>query len=156
MMDISFKVNGKSEQLTVGTSETVAELLRETLHLTGCRIACDGEVCGSCTVLIEGKPAAACSTFAFQLDGRSVETIEGLSSNGHLHKIQQAFLETNAFQCGFCTAGFVLSVKALLDSDPQPSDQKIAEWLKANVCRCTGYRSILAATRLAATRMREE
>jgi carbon-monoxide dehydrogenase small subunit len=106
--------------------------------------------------LIDGKPSAACSTFAFQLDERSVETIEGLSGKGTLHAIQQAFLEANAFQCGFCTAGFVLLVKALLDSDSQPSDQKIGEWLKANVCRCTGYRSILAATQLAAARMREK
>jgi carbon-monoxide dehydrogenase small subunit len=152
-IDLTLNVNGQEKMLSVATSRTVADVLREDLNLTGCRVACDGEVCGSCTVLIDGLPAAACSTFAFQVDGSRIETIEGLSAGGDLHVIQQAFLEANAFQCGFCTSGFIMSVKALLAVDPAPTDDTIREWLKSNICRCTGYQTILEATRRAAKRM---
>jgi carbon-monoxide dehydrogenase small subunit len=152
-IDLTVNVNGQEKVLSVATSRTVADVLREDLNLTGCRVACDGEVCGSCTVLIDGLPAAACSTFAFQVDGSRIETIEGLSAGGDLHVIQQAFLEANAFQCGFCTSGFIMSVKALLAVDPAPTDDTIREWLKSNICRCTGYQTILEATRRAAKRM---
>jgi carbon-monoxide dehydrogenase small subunit len=153
-IELNIDVNGRGHSLSVPTNKTLAELLREDFNLTGCRIACDGEVCGSCTVLVDGQPTAACSTFAFQVDGSKIETIEAVSNGRNLHPVQQAFLETNAFQCGFCTAGFVMSVKALLAICPEPDDQTILGWLKSNVCRCTGYRTILAATRLAAQRMR--
>jgi carbon-monoxide dehydrogenase small subunit len=152
-IDLTLNVNGQEKLLSVATSRTVADVLREDLNLTGCRVACDSEVCGSCTVLIDGLPAAACSTFAFQVDGSRIETIEGLSAGGDLHAIQQAFLEANAFQCGFCTSGFIMSVKALLAVDPAPTDDTIREWLKSNICRCTGYQTILEATRRAAKRM---
>jgi aerobic carbon-monoxide dehydrogenase small subunit len=152
-VELSVEVNGRRHSLSVATNRTLAEMLREDLNLTGCRVACDGEVCGSCTVIIDGQPAAACSTFAFQINGSQIETIEGLSHDGNLHPIQQAFLEANAFQCGFCTAGLVMSVKALLAFNPAPDDQTILDWLKSNVCRCTGYQSILAATQLAAKRI---
>jgi carbon-monoxide dehydrogenase small subunit len=152
-IDLTVNINGQERLLSVATSRTVADVLREDLNLTGCRVACDGEVCGSCTVLIDGLPAAACSTFAFQVDGSRIETIEGLSAGDDLHVIQQAFLEANAFQCGFCTAGFIMSVKALLAVDPAPTDDTIREWLKSNICRCTGYQTILEATRRAAKRM---
>ena len=152
-IELAVTVNGHEKRLSVATNRTVADLLREDLNLTGCRVACDGEVCGSCTVLIDGQPAAACSTFAFEVDGTSIETIEGLAENDVLHAIQQAFLETNAFQCGFCTSGFVMSVKALLTIDPAPTDDTIRQWLKSNICRCTGYQTILDATRLAARRI---
>jgi carbon-monoxide dehydrogenase small subunit len=152
-IELAVTVNGQEKRLSVATNRTVADLLREDLNLTGCRVACDGEVCGSCTVLIDGLPAAACSTFAFEADGSSIETIEGLAENDVLHAIQQAFLETNAFQCGFCTSGFVMSVKALLTIDPAPTDDTIRHWLKSNICRCTGYQTILDATRLAARRI---
>lgn len=152
--DVNLEVNGRHRSLSVATNKTLAEVIREDLHLSGCRIACDGEVCGACTVLLDGHPVAACSTLAFQADGSRIETIEGLSEGSDLHPIQQAFLEANAFQCGFCTAGFILSVKALLASHPEPDDQTIVDWLKSNVCRCTGYKTILAATRLAAGRLR--
>jgi aerobic carbon-monoxide dehydrogenase small subunit len=151
---VNLKVNGQPSSFSVPTNKTLAELLSDDLHLSGCRVACDADVCGSCTVLIDGRPSAACSTFAFQVDGSHVETIEGLSDGRHLHPIQQAFLEANAFQCGFCTAGFVMSVKALLAAHPEPEDDTILEWLRSNVCRCTGYKTILAAARLAAERMR--
>jgi aerobic carbon-monoxide dehydrogenase small subunit len=152
--NIELVVNGRHRSLSVATSKTLAEVIREDFHLSGCRIACDGEVCGACTVLLDGQPTAACSTLAFQADGRQVETIEGLSEGAELHPIQQAFLEANAFQCGFCTAGFVLSVKALLASQPDPDERAIEEWLKSNVCRCTGYKTILQATQLAASRLK--
>jgi aerobic carbon-monoxide dehydrogenase small subunit len=152
-IDLTVNVNGQEKMLSVATSRTVADVLREDLNLTGCRVACDGEVCGSCTILIDGLPAAACSTFAFQVDGSRIETIEGLSAGGDLHVIQQAFLEANAFQCGFCTSGFIMSVKALLAVDPAPTDDTIREWLKSNICRCTGYQTILEATRRAANRI---
>ncbi|WP_027519128.1 (2Fe-2S)-binding protein [Bradyrhizobium sp. WSM1417] len=152
-LELSFTINGQEKRLNVAANRTVADLLREDLNLTGCRVACDAEVCGSCTVLIDGRPAAACSTFAFEADGAFIETIEGLAENDVLHAIQQAFLETNAFQCGFCTSGFVMSVKALLKVDPSPTDDAIKEWLKSNICRCTGYQPILQATRLAAKRI---
>jgi carbon-monoxide dehydrogenase small subunit len=152
-IELAVTINGQQKRLSVATNRTVADLLREDLNLTGCRVACDGEVCGACTILIDGQPAAACSTFAFELDGSSVETIEGLPENDTLHTIQQAFLETNAFQCGFCTAGFVMSVKALLAVYPAPTDDAIRQWLNSNICRCTGYQTILDATRLAARRI---
>jgi aerobic-type carbon monoxide dehydrogenase small subunit (CoxS/CutS family) len=153
-LELNLSVNGRRCSRRISPSVTLAEFLREDLHLTGCRVACDSEVCGACTVLLDGRPVAACSTFAFQAEGTRIETIEGLSNGAELHPVQQAFLETNAFQCGFCTAGLVLSVKALLEADPEPDDPTILEWLRANVCRCTGYKPILAATRLAAERMR--
>ncbi len=154
-VDVSCLVNGRPYSAAVPTNATLVELLRDGLRLHGCRVACDAEVCGSCTVLVDGKPVAACATFAFEVDGSQVETIEGLSETAaRLHPIQQAFLETNAFQCGFCTAGLVMSVKALLANNPSPDDRTIREWLGSNVCRCTGYNSILAATRLAAERLK--
>jgi carbon-monoxide dehydrogenase small subunit len=152
-IELAVTINGQERRLSVATNRTAADLLREDLNLTGCRVACDGEVCGACTILIDGQPAAACSTFAFELDGSSVETIEGLPEKDTLHAIQQAFLDTNAFQCGFCTAGFVMSVKALLAVHPAPTDDAIRQWLKSNICRCTGYQTILDATRLAARRI---
>jgi len=154
--DLSCVVNGRARSVAVPINRTLAEFLRDDLNLNGCRVACDGAVCGSCTVLLDGKPVASCSTFAFEAEGAKIETIESLSEGPtKLHPIQQAFLETNAFQCGFCTAGLVMSVKALLAAHPSPDDKTISEWLRSSVCRCTGYKTILEATRLAAARLRE-
>ena len=114
---------------------------------------CDQAVCGACTVLLDGQPVAACSTFAFMAEGAEITTIEGLAARDRLDPVQQAFLETGAVQCGFCTAGLVLSVHALLRRIPDPDDATIAHWLEAHVCRCTGYAAILDAVRLAARRM---
>jgi aerobic-type carbon monoxide dehydrogenase small subunit (CoxS/CutS family) len=150
MVDVTFCVNGRELSADVPSSTTLADFLRDDLHLTGCRVSCDSGVCGSCTVLVDGSPVAACSTFVFEVDKSSIETIEGLTApDGRLHPIQQAFLQANAFQCGFCTSGFILSVKALLETHPSPDEVIIREWLKANICRCTGYKSIIEATRLA-------
>jgi len=149
-IDIAITVNRRPYRLSVPSNRTVADLLREELLLTGCKIGCDQAVCGACTVLVDDLPATACTTFAFELDGKSVTTIEGLSERGALHPIQRAFLEHSAFQCGFCTPGMILSVKALLDHHRDPDDLTIRQWLGANICRCTGYQTIIEAVRAAA------
>ena len=115
--------------------------------MNGCKVGSDGGVCGACTVLVGGIPVAACATFAFAVDGRSITTIEGLGRAGALDRVQNAFLATGAFQCGFCTSGMILSIVALLERDPDPSDETIRDWLGGNLCRCTGYRQIADAIR---------
>ena len=153
-VEIALDVNGVSHVLSVLPNLVVADLLREELALTGCKIGCDQSVCGGCTVLVDGMPVAACATFAFELDGKSVTTIEGLSPDG-LHPVQRAFLALSAFQCGFCTPGMILSVVALLKRHPDPDEMTIREWLNANICRCTGYQTIVDAV-LLATRLAQE
>jgi aerobic carbon-monoxide dehydrogenase small subunit len=148
-----FSINGVARQIAVADEQTLADLLRDQLGLTGCKVGCDQAVCGACTVLVDGNPVAACSTFAFMVEGTEITTIEGLAARDRLDPVQHAFLETGAVQCGFCTAGLVLSVHALLRRTPNPDDATIAHWLEAHVCRCTGYAAILDAVRLAARRM---
>jgi len=142
---ISLTLNGKAHQLVVAPNLTLADLLRERFSLTGCKVGCDEGVCGACTVIVDGAPVSACNTFAFSVDGRSIATIEGLASAGTLHRVQEAFLATGGFQCGFCTSGMILSIATLLESGPQPDDAAIRDWLGGNVCRCTGYRQIYDA-----------
>jgi carbon-monoxide dehydrogenase small subunit len=149
-IDISLTVNGRPHRLRIAPRRVVADVLREDLYLTGCKIGCDQAVCGACTVLVDELPVTACTTFAFELDGKSVTTIEGLADEAELHPIQRAFLEHGAFQCGFCTPGMVLSVKALLARHPDPDEKLIRGWLSANICRCTGYRMIIEAVQAAA------
>lgn len=150
---VRLEVNGGTHALTVPTSRMLVDLLREELGLVGTRVACDQAVCGACTVLVDGAPVAACSTFAFQADGRSVLTIEGLRGpDGRLDPVQQAFVERSAFQCGYCTSGMILLTKALLATDPRPDRATIVRWLGANVCRCTGYQMIVEAIEDAARR----
>ena len=156
MVEIHVTVNGRTISINVPPNRILADFLRDDLQLTGCRIACDGGQCGACTILIDGTPAAACSTFAFEANDASIETIEGLAAaDGQLHPIQQAFLTSDAFQCGFCTSGFIMSVKALLRAHPAPDDDTIRDWLNGNICRCTGYNSIIEAARLASAMARE-
>ena len=156
MVDITLTVNGRSHRLSVPTHRVVVDVLREDLLLTGCKIGCDQAVCGACTVLVEGLPVTACTTFAFELDGKAVTTIEGLAGGegladgDDLHPVQRAFLEHGAFQCGFCTPGMILSVVALLWRHPDPDEAAIRQWLGANICRCTGYQMIVEAVRAAA------
>jgi carbon-monoxide dehydrogenase small subunit len=149
-IDIAITVNGHAHRLSVAPRRILADVLREDLALTGCKIGCDQAVCGACTVLVDDSPTTACTTFAFELDGKSVTTIEGLTDESGLHPIQRAFLEHGAFQCGFCTPGMILSVKALLARHPDPDDALIRQWLNANICRCTGYQMIVEAVRAAA------
>ncbi len=146
---VAVTINGTPHRLAVAPNQIVADLLREDLQLTGCKIGCDQAVCGACTVLVDGVPMAACTTFAFELDGKAVTTIEGLGT-GADHPVQRAFLEHTAFQCGFCTPGMILSVAALLARHPDPDETTIRQWLNANICRCTGYQMIVDAVRTAA------
>jgi carbon-monoxide dehydrogenase small subunit len=144
-------VNGEAHTVTVEPNKTLLYLLREDLGLSGVKDACGGEgECGACTVIMDGEPVNACLVLAGQAAGRRIETIEGLVRDGQLHPIQQAFVDVGAVQCGFCTPGAVMSAKALLDRDPQPSDEVIREALSGNLCRCTGYTKMIAAVRRAA------
>jgi carbon-monoxide dehydrogenase small subunit len=152
----SFIVNGVARTLMVADEQTLAEMLREQLGLTGCKVGCDQAVCGACTVLVDGIPVTACACFAAMVEGAAIETIEGLSRRGQLDPVQLAFVETGAVQCGFCTAGLIMSVHALLLRDPSPDDTTIRHWLEAHVCRCTGYTAILDAVRLASRRMLQQ
>ncbi len=153
-MILSVTVNGSQRTLQVADHQTLAEMLREQLGLTGCKIGCDQAACGACTVLVDGIPTAACATFAAMADGKSILTIEGLSPAGGLDPVQQAFADTGAVQCGFCTAGMILSTHALLRHHPDPDEATILHWLEGNICRCTGYTPIIEAIRLAAERRR--
>lgn len=149
-------LNGTQRSVTVPVERTAADLLRDDLHMTGTRIGCSRGVCGACVALVDGVPAATCSMHAFQLDGCSVQTIEGLEQDGELHPVQQAFVEQGAFQCGYCTSGMVLLTKALLAQHPHPDRATITEWISSNVCRCTGYAQIVAAVEQAAARIAGE
>lgn len=142
---ITLTVNGVERRLTVQDHWLLSDVLREQLKLYGVREGCGTAVCGSCTVLLDGRPIASCLTLAARLDGRRIETIEGLSDGTRLHPIQEAFLEERAFQCGYCTPGYILAVKGLLDENPDPSDEDIREYLAGNYCRCAGYTDILRA-----------
>lgn len=146
-------VNGRPVVLAGSTATTLADALRAQLYLTGVKISCDQGVCGACTVLVDGAPTAACMTFLFTLGGCSIETIESLSTGGRPHPVQQAFIDESAFQCGFCTPGMVMLVKALFEAHPDPDDATVRRWLSSNVCRCTGYAVIFRAVdRLRRTR----
>jgi carbon-monoxide dehydrogenase small subunit len=150
------RVNGRNVELIIQPQETLAEVLRERLRLTGAKVSCDVQVCGACTVLVDGLPVSACTYLAYEARGREVLTIEGLAtSRDALHPIQQAFVDENGFQCGFCTPGMILSVKALLAQMPEPDEATIREWLGGNLCRCTGYQMIVEAVKAAAATLRE-
>jgi carbon-monoxide dehydrogenase small subunit len=153
-MRITCKVNGQDREAEdVWEGESLLYVLRERLGLPGSKNACEQGECGSCTVLLEGETVCACLVAAAQADGRDIRTIEGLSDGAHLHPIQEAFAETGAVQCGFCTPGLLIQVEDLLRHNPDPSDPEIREALAGNLCRCTGYEQILEAVRLAAVRI---
>ncbi len=139
-------VNGAETEQLIAPAETLAEVLRERLHLTGAKISCDMQVCGACTVLVDGLPVSACTYLAYEARGREVLTIEGLAEHdGPLHPLQQAFIDENGFQCGFCTPGMILAAKSLLDRNPEASEAEIVSYMEGNLCRCTGYRPIVHA-----------
>jgi aerobic-type carbon monoxide dehydrogenase small subunit (CoxS/CutS family) len=142
---ISLIVNGIQRSADVEPRTTLLDLVREEFHLTGAKLGCDIQVCGACTLLVDGKPLSACSVLAVDADGRDVLTIEGLSNTGSLHPVQEAFMEFGALQCGYCTSGFILTAKALLDENPKPSDQEIRDYLAGNFCRCGCYPEIVQA-----------
>ena len=139
-------VNGRDFDLDIQPSETLADVLRNRLRLTGTKVSCDVQVCGACTVLVDGLPVSACTYLAYEARDRQVLTIEGLATlGGELHPLQQAFIEENAFQCAFCTPGIIMAAKSLLDDQPNASRAEIVAYMEGNLCRCTGYKPILAA-----------
>ena len=140
---IAVRVNGRDEELEVEARRTLADVLREDLGLTGTHLACEHGVCGACTVRVDGRAARSCLMLAVQADGTDVETVESLAEDGVLHPIQQAMLENHAFQCAFCAPGFLMTIRCLLDDNPKPTREEIREELSGNLCRCTGYRSIV-------------
>ncbi|MCD6253630.1 MAG: (2Fe-2S)-binding protein [Thermotogae bacterium] len=151
-MLITFKVNGETVQLDVKPNETLLDVLREKLYLTGAKEGCGNGECGACTVLFNGKPVNSCLVLAPEADGAEITTVEAFSADGKLDPVQEAFIEEGALQCGFCTPGFIVSVKALLKRNPKPSREDIIEALSGNLCRCTGYSSIIKAVERAAER----
>lgn len=147
--EITIKVNNVSYILCVKTSQSLADVLRNNLGLMGTKIACNEGECGSCTVLLNGRAIKSCLMLAVQADGEEITTIEGLSSNNKLTIVQEAFVESGAIQCGFCTPGMVMATTALLRDNPNPNDEEILEGLAGNICRCTGYKHIIEAVKLA-------
>lgn len=138
-------INNKPYQLDLKGNETLLEVLRDKLSLTGTKTACEESECGTCTVIINGKSILSCITLAATLEGENITTIEGLADGDHLHPVQQAFIEEGAVQCGFCIPGLIMSSKALLDKNPKPSREEIDYALDGNLCRCGGYLKIIAA-----------
>jgi aerobic carbon-monoxide dehydrogenase small subunit len=152
-MRVSFEVNGTPQQADdVWPGESLLYVLRERLGLPGTKNACEQGECGSCSVYLDGALVCACLVAAPQAQGRSVRTVEGLAGGDELHPVQQAFLDAGAVQCGFCTPGLIVAAHDLLERDPDPTDAEIREALAGNLCRCTGYETILDAVRLAAAR----
>jgi aerobic-type carbon monoxide dehydrogenase small subunit (CoxS/CutS family) len=151
MITVSVTLNGAPRHFTVAPNTVLADVLREQCGLTGCKVGCDQGVCGACTVLVNGRPVAACATFMFTVEGAAITTVEGLASGDLLHRVQAAFLACGAFQCGFCTSGMIMSVVGVLAEHPDPDEATIRGWLAGNLCRCTGYAPIVAAVREAAS-----
>lgn len=156
-MKINFELNGKPAVLDIEQRETLAEVLRGRCRLTGVKISCEAQVCGSCTVLVDGLPVSACTLLAYEARGKKITTIEGLAEeSGRLHPLQQAFLDQFAFQCGFCTPGMILAAKALLDETSAATEAEIIAHMNGNLCRCTGYLPILKAIRQAADELQHQ
>jgi carbon-monoxide dehydrogenase small subunit len=151
-MKLRLTINGEPREVEVWEGESLLFALREGLGLPGSKNACEQGECGSCSVLLDGVLVCSCLVLAAQADGHDVVTVEGLAEDGRLHRVQEAFAETGAVQCGFCTPGFVVAAADLLAHTPDPSDDEIREALSGNLCRCTGYAKIFDAVRLAASR----
>ncbi len=144
-LDVSFTVNGDGVRVHVPPHRTLLDTLRETLGLTGAKRVCDEGTCGACTVLVDGTPVYSCMTLAVACAGQVVETVEGLASNGELHPVQQAFIDHDAYQCGFCTPGQIMSCVALLRRDPSPTADDVMQAVSGNLCRCGAYPNIVNA-----------
>ena len=148
-------VNGREYEVDLLPHETLARVLRKKLNLTGVRISCEAGECGSCTVLLDGRPVQSCMMLALQAEGKEVTTIEGLGTLDHLHPIQEAFVQEHGFQCGFCTPGFILTAKALLEANPSPEPADVARALEGHICRCGSYPTIIRSVLRAAEKLRE-
>ncbi len=144
-VDLRFELNGETVEVQVEARETLLDLVRERLDLRGAKRSCDLEVCGTCTILVDGLPVSACTYLAYEVDGRAVTTIEGLARGEQLHPLQREFVRRGGLQCGFCTAGMILTLKAFLDEHPTPTERELREALAGNLCRCTGYVKVIDA-----------
>jgi carbon-monoxide dehydrogenase small subunit len=154
MTNVSVKVNGQAVTREVEPRTLLVEFLRQHLGLTGTHVGCDTSQCGACVVHVDGRSVKSCTLLAVQANGAEVVTIEGLAKNGQLHPMQAAFREHHALQCGFCTPGMIMSAVDLVQTNPNPSEEQIREWLEGNICRCTGYHNIVKAISAAAAEMR--
>jgi carbon-monoxide dehydrogenase small subunit len=154
MQHISLTVNGDQNELLVDTSWTLLETLRDHLRLIGTKEGCSNGNCGACTVMIDGRTANSCLVLAAEMDGNEITTIEGIATQGKLNPVQEAFIKDGALQCGFCTPGFIVSTTALLQRNPDPSEEEIRTKLAGNLCRCTGYDKIIMAVEDAAAMLR--
>jgi carbon-monoxide dehydrogenase small subunit len=147
------EVNGATVERDVEPRTLLVHFLREELGLTGTNVGCETTLCGACTVLVDGKSVKSCTQLALQAEGRSVQTIEGMATNGELHPLQQAFWDEHGLQCGYCTPGMIMASAGLLSQNPDPSEEEIREGLKGNLCRCTGYHNIVKAVKAAAEKV---
>ncbi len=152
---ISVTINGTVYEDDVDSRTLLVHWIRDGLHLTGTHIGCDTTSCGACTILVDGKATKSCTMFAVQANGRQLMTVEGLEQNGKLHPMQEGFHQMHALQCGYCTPGMMMTSIALLQRNPNPSEQEIREGISGNLCRCTGYVNIVKAVQYAAEKMRE-
>ena len=155
MIDVTLTVNGMPRTGSAEPRTTLADFLRDTLDLTGTHVGCEHGVCGACTVVVDGRAVRSCLMLAVQASGSTVTTVEGLAPDGELGVLQQAMWDSHGFQCGFCTPGFLMQATAFLDAHPEAGEQEIREALSGNLCRCTGYQSIVDGILLAAGRMRD-
>ena len=153
---LTFRINGEERTVAFPTSHTLLEVLREECALTGTKHGCELGECGTCTVLVDGEPVLSCLVLAAEMEGRSIETVEGLQVGNDLHPLQAAFADLGAAQCGYCTPGILMAAKALLAEDPDPSVERIQAALAGNLCRCTGYIKIIEAIQWAAATLRGE
>ncbi len=153
-MKVQITINGRQRSFNIPPQKLLLNLLRDEMDLTGTKYGCGMGECGACTVILDGEPVLGCMTLAVDCDGRSVETIEGINGGHRLHPIQETYIEEGAIQCGFCTPGFVMITKALLEENPNPSEEEIREYLKGNICRCTGYVNIVKAVQSAAKKLK--
>lgn len=157
VIDLTLNINGTDHALTVEARRTLSDVIREDIGLTGTHLGCEHGVCGACTVLIDGQPSRSCLMLAAQAQGGAITTIEGLAGpEGELHPIQQAMMDAHGFQCAFCSPGFLMSAVALLEDNADPTTEEIREELSGNLCRCTGYESIVAGVELAVRSRREQ
>jgi len=152
--DISVTVNGTLYRRSVEPRLLLSDFLRHDLGLTGTHVGCEHGVCGACTILFDGQPARSCLMFAVQANGHEVQTVEGLGTPDNLHPIQEAFWESHAAQCGFCTPGFLTSLVSFLAENPDPTEEEIRDAIAGNLCRCTGYQHIVDAVKVAASKLR--
>jgi carbon-monoxide dehydrogenase small subunit len=153
---IEFTLNGEPAEIAFAPHKTALEVLREDLGLTGTKHGCELGECGTCTILLDGRAVLSCLVLGLDMEGRSIETVEGMAAGSRLHPLQETFADLGAAQCGYCTPGFLLAAKELIEANPAPTREEIKEALSGNLCRCTGYLKIYEAVELAAARMRGE